>query len=178
MSESESKTTERVLKIFDNCREEPTAPFDQSHFLDYLTEPPKKLGGFRDSFTALRRYNKFVDAVQLEFTVHFSVKDRDTNFSVDSFASRVEELRRNPNGSLRSQANAMKHSDSGLFLFGNIFAAAVLWLTFRLPIIFYPLATLAVTLNLLAVRFMLRSRQYHEQLRTALVERKEAKLNR
>jgi len=171
MTKPDSVTQNRVLVLFDEHRQNPSAPFDESHFLDYLVDPPKVLGGFQNSFSALRRYNKFLEAMQLEYSIYFSVKDRDTNFSVENFVSRIERLRRNPNASARSLSNAIKHSDAPIFVFGNLISVAVLFAVSGMPLVYVLLATVLV-LNVLGARFIARSRRYQQRLLKAISESK------
>ena len=166
----DSVTRNRVLVLFDEYRQSPLAPFDESHFLDYLVNPPKSPGGFRNSFSALRRYNKFLDAIQLEFSIYFSVKDRDTNFSVEKLISRIEQLRRTPNASAQSLSNAMEHSDSPIFVFGNLIAVAILFAVSGIPSVFYVLLAAVLVPNVLGARFVARSRRYQQKLLKSISE--------
>src|SRR5688572_14968620 len=98
----------RVVELFESHRERPGTPFDATHFLDFLLAEPKGKGAVRNSFGGLRRFNAFIDAVQLEFAVYFSIKDRESNHSVDGFAARVEELMASPASSLASLRNQVQ----------------------------------------------------------------------
>ena len=101
----DSKVKHRMLEIFENHREQPGAPFDDDHFLDFLISEPKYVGAVKNSFKGLRRFNKFIDDVQFDFGVCFSVKDRESSMSVDKFADRIEKLMCSRSGSLRSLKN-------------------------------------------------------------------------
>ncbi|KPF69444.1 hypothetical protein IP84_06290 [beta proteobacterium AAP99] len=53
----------------------------------------------------MRRYNRFIDDLQLEFGVCFSLADFETNHSLESIVHRIAYLVANPRGSRRSLAN-------------------------------------------------------------------------
>src|SRR5262245_36245708 len=80
----------RILTLFEQHRARPGTPYDESHFLDFLLPDPQRKHAVHGSFRGLRRYNAFIDDVQLEFAICFSLKDRETDFSVDRFVARVE----------------------------------------------------------------------------------------
>jgi hypothetical protein len=81
----------RVLALFEKHRSEPGSPYDESHFLDYLTANPEgKRAKTANSFRALRRYRAFIRDVQEEFAICFSLRDRDAGCSVDKFVEKVE----------------------------------------------------------------------------------------
>jgi hypothetical protein len=170
MIKPDSEIQNRVLVLFGEHRESPLAPFDESHFLDYLVDPPNSLGGFRNSFSALRRYNKFLDAIQLDFSIYFSGKDRETNFGVEKFVFRIEQLRRNPNSSARSLSNAIKHSDTPIIVFGNLISVVVLFAVSGIPLVFFVLLAAVLVLNVLGARFIARSRRYQQRLLKAISE--------
>jgi hypothetical protein len=105
---SVDRDKERVLRLFERHRKTPGAPFDESHFLDYLLARPKRRHAVYNSFTGLRRFNAFIDAVQLEFSVFFSVKDREANYSLQKFVERVGQLKSSPRSSLASLRNSKR----------------------------------------------------------------------
>ena len=120
MNISDTDVRNRLLTIFEECRQEPSSPYDEQRFLDHLIEPPSKHGEIKSRFAGNRRFNRFIDKVQTEYSVYFSQRDWETNFSVDRFVQRIQKLRQRPNGSLRSLKNAMTQSDSNAVIFVNV----------------------------------------------------------
>jgi hypothetical protein len=98
-------TREYVLATFEKCRAVPGADFDESHFLDYLLADPNGKGAIRNSFAGLRRFNRFMDLVEVELGVCFSQSDLERPFSVDAFVERASVLQSSPGGSLASLKN-------------------------------------------------------------------------
>jgi hypothetical protein len=96
---------EQILSIYNRHRSVPDALFNEDHFLDYLVTAPSGKGSIHNSFRGLHRYNAFINEVQYEYGVCFSLKDRDSNYSVEQFVARVNELRQSRRGSLRSLNN-------------------------------------------------------------------------
>lgn len=97
--------TSRIVELFEAARATPGAEYDESHFLDFLLAEARVKGAVRNSFRGLRRFNAFIETVQLEFGVCFSLKDLEANYSLDQFAKRTEELQGRPAGSKRSLQN-------------------------------------------------------------------------
>lgn len=116
-----SAERERILELFEKHRARPGTPYDESHFLDFLLANPKRKQAVHNSFRGLRRYNAFIDEVQYEFAICFSLKDRETDFSVDKFVTRVDALRSSRRSSLASLKNQMAHSGLNLVVFVNLF---------------------------------------------------------
>jgi hypothetical protein len=98
----------KVIELFEKYRAAPGEPYDESHFLDYLLRSPAKPRAVYDSFGGLRRFNAFIDDVQMEFAICLSLQDRDANYSLAKFLQRVAELEKSPRGSLASLANQEK----------------------------------------------------------------------
>jgi hypothetical protein len=98
-------TREDVLLIFERFRAIPGAPFYESHFMDFLLAKPKDNGAVKNSFIGLKRFNAFIDEVQYEYGVCFSLEDRESNSSLDTFVERIIRLQQSRRGSLKSLKN-------------------------------------------------------------------------
>jgi hypothetical protein len=98
-------TRQTVLELFERHRASPGTPFDEKHFVDFLLAKPKGVRAAYDSFAGLRRFNRFIDDVQYEFGVCFSMSDREAVYSVDKFVARINELQQSRKGSLTSLKN-------------------------------------------------------------------------
>jgi hypothetical protein len=93
---------ERILALFEAHRETPGAKYDESRFLDFLLAEPARNRAVYESRAGLRRFNDFVDQLQLEYSIHLSQKDRDAHYPAEAFVARVLELRETPRASLAS----------------------------------------------------------------------------
>src|SRR5690348_14955999 len=81
-------TRQLILDVFEKHRAAPGVPFEESHFLNDLR--------------GRRRLNRFFDEIQYEFAVCFSIKDRETAYSVDQLVERIVRLQASPDLSLRA----------------------------------------------------------------------------
>lgn len=109
----------RVLDIFQANRKLPGAPFEESHFLDYLLAAPRRHGAVFWSLPGRLRLNAFTDAVQLDFGICFTRDDRRSNYPLVHYVQRVAVLRRSRRSSmsaLRAQARRSWRWDAWLCL--------------------------------------------------------------
>lgn len=114
-------TINTVLELFEKHRKVSGAEFDKEYFFDFLMKGPKGKGAFRNSFSGLRRFNAFWDEVQLEFGVCFSIKDRDSDYSLNDFCARIEELQKSKRSSKASLRNRAKYGfEWNIFVFCNV----------------------------------------------------------
>ncbi|MBU0751118.1 MAG: hypothetical protein KJ696_03075 [Gammaproteobacteria bacterium] len=97
-----------MIELFEKHRAAPGAPYDEARFLDFLLSAPKTDRAVYNSFRGLRRFNAFIDDVQYEFAVCFSLKDREAHYSLAKFVDRVLELERSRRGSLASLRNQIR----------------------------------------------------------------------
>jgi hypothetical protein len=159
----------KVIEVFEKHRAVPGAPYDESHFLDFLLAKPKARNAVYNSFRGLRRFNAFLEEVQYELGVCFSLKDREANYSLDKFVARTLELQQSRRGSLMS---LKKQIDSGPGWQVLVLADLVL-LVFAL-FVAYNVWTLAVVgavalgVNLGFLWFVWRARSYLLKLRARL----------
>jgi hypothetical protein len=84
---------DRVVAIFEKHRIAPETPYEKDHVLDFLLPHREKTSALYDSFRGLRRFNAFIDEIQDEFAICFSMKDRDANYSKDSGFDESRSLR-------------------------------------------------------------------------------------
>jgi hypothetical protein len=101
----QTATRQRVLEAFEKHRAQPGAPFDELHFLDFLMPAPKTVGAIHNSFSGLRRFNRFIDDIQYEYAVCFSLADRETDHSLEKFVERINALQKSRQGSLKALKN-------------------------------------------------------------------------
>ena len=168
---------DRIIVIFEAHRKEPGASYDPDHFLDYLLAQPKRKYAVYNSFTGLRRFNAFVDQVQLEYSVYLSQKDRESNYNLDRFVARILELRSSPRSSLASLRNYMKKFiEWHLIFLSNIFLAVPAF-AFRESAVFWLLISCIVIVNCFWFWFYRRDAKYCTRLRQQLLAVAEARPN-
>lgn len=152
---------DRVLSIFERHRQSPGSAFDASHFLDFLLDHPRSRGAVRNSFAGLRRFNAFVQDVQLECAVCFSLNDLESGYSLDRFLARVDELRRSPKGSLASLRNQKRAGFGWLgVVLGNLPLVLIAWLLRHHALAQASWLVLMVLLNGWVAVFYWQSRRY------------------
>jgi hypothetical protein len=161
---------DQIVTAFESHREAPGMPYSEEHFLDYLLERPSKKGYVRNSFSGLRRFNAFIDQVQLELSICFSLKDREANYSLDRFVARVAELRASPRSSLASFRNQARAGFGGpVFLVANgLFALVYLALGRSNEVLSAVCIVVLIMFNLLAIWLFIRYRRYMARLYTKL----------
>lgn len=102
------KDQEKIIAIFERHRKSPKSPYEENHFLDFLLDKPKQKRAVYNSFQGLKRYNAFINDIQLEFAICFSLKDFEANYALEKFVNRVKELNESPRSSLASLNNQMR----------------------------------------------------------------------
>ena len=164
------ETRHRVLELFSKHRKSPGAEFDDSHFLDYLLDNPKGKGAFRNSFSGLRRFNAFWDEVQLEFGICFSINDRETDFSLEKFCDRIEQLCRSIRSSRTSLRNRAKCGfEWNTFLFGNLLLIVLVLVLKNFWVLAMFLWFGVLALNFVLVRGHMKEREYLKDLESRIV---------
>ena len=165
----ESSHRSKVIQLFEKHRAIPGAPYDEDHFLDFLLANPEKTRAVYDSFRGLKRFNAFIDDVQYEFAICFSLKDREANYALTQFVDRVIELQRSRRGSLASLKNQAGAGSGWRVLIIANFALLIagIWLKSSSGAI-AALTGVAVLLNAWFIRFAWRANAYLEKLRSRI----------
>jgi hypothetical protein len=161
----------RIIELFEKHRQTPGAPYDESHFLDFLLAKPKKKRAVYNSFRGLRRYNAFIDEVQYELAVCFSNKDRDSLLSLDKFVACVIERRKSPRGSkmaLKFQSD--DRADWGFLALADFLLFAIVVISLHHPVAFAIAGGIATAFNLGFLFLMWRKRRYFRKLQARLEE--------
>lgn len=96
MTESEIRI--KILEVFESKRSKQSAYFDETHFMDFLTEPPHKKNSIKNSFRGVKKYYRFMDKLELEFGICFTLSDLDKYYSVNSITKKVIERIGKPKG--------------------------------------------------------------------------------
>jgi hypothetical protein len=75
MTEIQVRT--KILEIFQEERQKPDTNFEESHFLDFLTFPPHRKDNIKNSFKGVKRYHQFMDKLELDFEICFTLSELD-----------------------------------------------------------------------------------------------------
>jgi len=161
---------ELVLEIFERHRATPGAPFDESHFIDYLLANPHRKRAVHNSFRGLRRYNAFIDELQLRLCICFSVQDFEANYSLSKFIERVTELKTSRRSSLASFRNQRRYGFGwgAVFLVNLLIAFLTAGATRISGAFAIALLISAIVANIGVVVFYLRWKNYRKQLEKLL----------
>lgn len=170
MTDIQKPIHDEVLEIFNRHRQKSGTPFDESHFLDYLLVSPRGKRSVHKSFRGLRRYNAFIMEIQMHFSVYFSMKDFERNYSLDGFVQRIAELQSSRRSSL---ASFRSHVSRGfgwntvvlLSLLGAV-AGFILWQHLRVASVM--MLIIVIVGNIWALSSYLRWRAYHKALELRL----------
>ena len=162
---------EQIIATFESHREDPKAPYSEDHFLDFLLRSPVRKGSVRDSFGGLRRFNAFIDQVQLDFSICFSLKDLEANYSLDKFAARVAELQESPRSSLASFKNQTRAGFGWpVVAIGDGILVLLSLLLRQHVILLFVCISLLVLLNVIVVVFFMRHQRYRKRLEKQLLQ--------
>ena len=156
---------DRILAIFERHRATPGTAFPEERFLNHLMADPKGREAVRNSFSGLRRFNAFIDEVQLEFGVCFSMKDLEANYSLPRFEARVRELERSPRGSLASLENQVRAGPGWgvLVIVDVLLVIAAISLRGSVPLL-SAIGAIACAANAGFLEFYRRGRKYQHRL--------------
>lgn len=98
MTETEIK--DKILDLFNKTRQKPYSNFNESHFLDFLSNPPRPKNSIKNSFKGVKMYYRFMDKLELEFGICFKLSELDNYYSVDSLTKKVAERIQKKRGNL------------------------------------------------------------------------------
>jgi hypothetical protein len=161
-------TRDQALAAFERFRAVPGAPFEESHFLDYLVANSARRGSTSNG-EGRRRLIDFIEAIQLEYGICFSLADLDRSFSLDAFVERANVLQASRRGSLAS-LKTQERADPGwtaVVLLDLILVG--ISVHFRsTPVVPVILLFLAVLLSAAFAVFANRNRRYLVDLRNRI----------
>lgn len=158
---------ERILTLFEKHRASPGAPYESEHFLDFLLPAPVKECGVYNSFRGLRRFNAFLDELQLEFAVCFSLKDREANYSLEQFVARVQQLQSSRRSSLASLNRQLKMPVEGVVIVVNLILVIAL-VVLRSTLWAAGVVAAILVFNVWYFRFHRKARRYLKSLRARI----------
>ena len=166
---ADASARNRIVALFEKHRATPGAPYDEHHFTEFLQAEPKGRRGVLEGFHALRRFNAFIDDVQYEFAICFSVHDRQANDSLQKFVERVIELGGSPHRSRGSWKNQLTTGAewAATVLADIVLLVAAVWLRDH-EWALGALGCLAVLVNAWFVRFAWRATVYFRRLQSRI----------
>lgn len=165
----ETDARHKIIELFEKHRATPGAPYDEAHFLDFLLANPPSRRAVYNRFDGLRRLNAFIDEVQYEFAVCLSMNDRDANYPLAKFVSRVLELQQSRRGSLKSLSNQEKAGAGWPVMVLADFVLAIAASALKnTPWAIAAIVGIAVLLNVWFLRFAWQGRRYLAALRTRI----------
>ena len=134
MTPEELKT--QIIEIFQRNRQTPNADYDESRFLDYLLTPPASKNNINNSFKGVKRFNQFIDDVELTYGICFSSADLDRFYSVEQFTKKTKERIGKGRGNkmiirqrLEEKNNYSVHIILTIIFLAVIFANKLHWIT-------------------------------------------------
>lgn len=162
----------RVLLHFEKYRAIPGASFEEERFLDYLLANPSGSRAAYNSFEGLRRLNRFIEAVQLEFSVCFSMADRDRNYALEQFIARIRELQASRQSSMASLRNRKRHRFGWpAVIFGNLLAFPLWMAAFQWkPVAGWALLSVCIAGTAMMVRLYIADKHYLGALEARILE--------
>ncbi|TKB46733.1 hypothetical protein [Thalassotalea mangrovi] len=166
----ESDIKSEIVGIFTKYKHSKDIEFVEENFLDFLIANPSDKGAFRNSFKGLRKYNHFIDEVQLKFGICFSIKDRETNFSLENFTLRVIQLMNSKRSSLKSLRNQMKQPfELNVFLIINLIGISIIAVLWGNKVIATVVVFLLIAINLKLAHFYHKEYSYQKRLKSRIL---------
>lgn len=103
-----------VIRLFEDSRQSPGAPYEAERFMAFLTTKPVKKGRrHADTFNGGRGFGRFMNAVQLEFGVFFTNKDLDRGWALDDFVELIQTKMADPDQGMRLARKQLQRDRSG-----------------------------------------------------------------
>ena len=87
----DGKVRKRILTLFSDEQEKSGLEFEESHFMDFLTNPPHPKNSIKNSFKGVRKYYSLMNKIELEFGICFGLPDLDRYYSVDSLTKKIQD---------------------------------------------------------------------------------------
>jgi hypothetical protein len=102
LADGSTDLRDRILSIFEKTRQAPGAPFEPERLLAFLTEPPAPKGRrVADTFAGRRRFVGFMNAIQRDIGICFTVEEWDRGFGLDDLINIVAKKAVRPEQGLR-----------------------------------------------------------------------------
>jgi hypothetical protein len=161
---------ERILEIFATCRADARAPFEEKDFLRFL----RKSGRREDTFAWRARFVRFMNGVEMEFSICFPESAWDKTWDLQEFTMYVENRARKPGMNLRLAESHLHSSGPVPFPLFAIILVTMVFLPF-IVVLHAPyrwiLAAVPGALDAVLVYWAVKSWS-HDKALVALIRRK------
>lgn len=126
----ESEIKDKILEQFSKARQNPNAYFAESHFLDYLTSPEHRKDSVKNSFKGVRAYYRFMNLLELEFGICFTLPDLHKYYSAEGLTKKVIERISKKSGNLMILKQRNSENERYFFEIGliSILIGLYVWL--------------------------------------------------
>ncbi|MEL6256566.1 MAG: hypothetical protein AAFR87_31480 [Bacteroidota bacterium] len=156
---------DKIREIFQEHRQNVNLPFEEEHFLDFLLAKDIKVGSIRNSFRGLARYNRFMEAIQMEFGICLKVADKEKTFALDEFVEKVEEMLANPQSSKAAMRYLLRRPfEWKLFLFLNAFLIIAASFSYSIPFLFMLILMILMLANGILINIHFRDKRFARSL--------------
>ncbi len=99
---SQTELGKVILGVFEKARQRPNTPYEPERLLAFLTDPPLPKGRrVADTFAGRRRFVRFMNALQLELGVCFTLDEWERGFGLDDLVRLAEAKTARPSQGLR-----------------------------------------------------------------------------
>ena len=102
MPQGSTDLRDQILSVFERTRQSPGASFEPDRLLAFLTDPPAPTGRrVRDTFGGRRRFVRFMNTIQRDVGICFTIEEWDRGFGLDDLTSLVAKKAGRPEQGLR-----------------------------------------------------------------------------
>ncbi|CAL2076329.1 hypothetical protein [Tenacibaculum sp. 190524A05c] len=140
---TEQEVRNKILEIFKKERNNSSAQFNESHFMDFLTTPAYEKNTIKNSFRGVRKYYRFMDKLELEFGICFSLSDLDKYYSVEKLTKKVLERIKKGKGNKMILQRRNEEKEKYIFelvlliiLAGLVYWQGINWISILATVIF------------------------------------------
>jgi hypothetical protein len=167
---NESEIKEIILAHFSKARKNPNAYFAESHFLDYLTFPEHRENSVKNSFKGVRAYYRFMNKLELEFGICFSLPDLDKYYSVDGLTKKVIERLGKRRGNLMILKRRNEEKERYFFEIGLVVVLISLYLKLGMHWITIILTIAFGTVTYWILGAKIQNRNHNKKLTARMLE--------
>ena len=154
---------EELRRLFQETREDPSAPFEEENFLQGLVRPGGK--AVDESFRGKRLKNRFLDRVQSDCGLCFPDEVFEKRWRFADFAAYVEERRAKPEVNVRMAKKRLARSwgaDVPLLILANVLLLPPAYLLSQPAAYLYLLLPLAANAGIMG--FTIKEIRYYKRL--------------
>lgn len=98
---------EQIKSAFEAARQKPGSQYDENELVWHLVSPPNGSNGIHNTFRGKRLLARFLNRLESDFTICFSLKDWESLRTLSQIEERVSYLLNTPKSSLASIRNIL-----------------------------------------------------------------------